>query len=287
MPRGDAPRPCLGAGKTSLIKAIANMTGRHIISVSLEAIHTKRQLKHKNVVRVAVAAFLFVTGRPMAPVSCTPTKQKACSRCAETKSADEYHVDKKMTTGLKSWCKSCCRDYEARRDQKARYQLQKVDPETMARCRDRQRARSKKPLIKRQKADYRRQRYATDPQFRMRCVLSTRLATAVRRRHNAKVASVMELVGCDWPTFKARFDGMFRDNMAWDNHGQVWHVDHIRPLAAFDLSDPEQQRLATHYTNLQPLFGEENLAKGSLLPDGSRACQMNQFNHVTKGAAEN
>ena len=46
MPRGDAPRPCLGAGKTSLIKAIANMTGRHIISVSLEAIHTKRQLKH-------------------------------------------------------------------------------------------------------------------------------------------------------------------------------------------------------------------------------------------------
>ena len=37
---------CLNAGKTSLIKAIANMTGRHIISVSLEAIHTKRQLKH-------------------------------------------------------------------------------------------------------------------------------------------------------------------------------------------------------------------------------------------------
>lgn len=35
-----------GTGKTSLIKAIANMTGRHIISVSLEAIHTKRQLKH-------------------------------------------------------------------------------------------------------------------------------------------------------------------------------------------------------------------------------------------------
>ncbi len=34
-----------GTGKTSTIKAIANMTQRHIITVSLESIKTKRQLK--------------------------------------------------------------------------------------------------------------------------------------------------------------------------------------------------------------------------------------------------
>jgi hypothetical protein len=50
--------------------------------------------------------------------------------------------------------------------------------------------------------------------------------------------------------------------MTWDNYGPVWHVDHKRPCASFDFSDPVQQRLCWHWTNLQPLFAAENLSKG-------------------------
>jgi len=52
--------------------------------------------------------------------------------------------------------------------------------------------------------------------------------------------------------------------MSWDNYGyRGWHIDHIRPCASFDLTDPEQQRECFHYTNLQPLWWQDNLRKGT------------------------
>ena len=39
-------------------------------------------------------------------------------------------------------------------------------------------------------------------------------------------------------------------------------MDHIKPLCAFDLTEPEQQALAFHYTNLQPLWASDNMRKG-------------------------
>ena len=37
---------------------------------------------------------------------------------------------------------------------------------------------------------------------------------------------------------------------------------HIKPLCAFDLTDPEQQAVAFHYSNLQPLWALDNMRKG-------------------------
>lgn len=51
--------------------------------------------------------------------------------------------------------------------------------------------------------------------------------------------------------------------MTRENYGTVWCIDQIRPCASFNLSDSLQQKQCFHYTNLQPLFIEENLAKGA------------------------
>lgn len=48
--------------------------------------------------------------------------------------------------------------------------------------------------------------------------------------------------------------------MTWENHGK-WHMDHIKPCSSFDLTDPEEQKLCNHYSNLQPLWDYENLQK--------------------------
>jgi hypothetical protein len=48
---------------------------------------------------------------------------------------------------------------------------------------------------------------------------------------------------------------------SWGNWGPSWHIDHIKPLADFDLTDTQQAKEACHYTNLQPLFAQENWEK--------------------------
>jgi hypothetical protein len=65
----------------------------------------------------------------------------------------------------------------------------------------------------------------------------------------------------------AHIEGQFLPGMSWDNWGvgrdnSTWHFDHIVPVTAFDLDTAEGQRLAFHYTNLQPMWGSDNIKKG-------------------------
>lgn len=71
-------------------------------------------------------------------------------------------------------------------------------------------------------------------------------------------------IGCTPDELRAHIERQFRPGMSWENHGE-WHIDHIRPFAAFDLTDPDQVRIVSHYTNLQPLWAAENMAKGARL----------------------
>jgi hypothetical protein len=90
--------------------------------------------------------------------------------------------------------------------------------------------------------------------------MRSRIANVLTGR--TKAASTTTLLGCSWGEFRAHLEAKFRPGMTWENYGPVWHVDHIRPCASFDLLDLAQQRACFHYTNLQPLFALENLTKG-------------------------
>ncbi|NBW15710.1 MAG: hypothetical protein EBR82_47760 [Caulobacteraceae bacterium] len=48
------------------------------------------------------------------------------------------------------------------------------------------------------------------------------------------------------------------------------HIDHIIPCSAFDLTDESQQRVAFHFTNLRPIWAEQNHRKHGKIPDGQR-----------------
>ena len=81
-------------------------------------------------------------------------------------------------------------------------------------------------------------------------------------KRNQKVGSAVGDLGCSVEFLKQYLEFKFQSGMTWDNHSQFgWHIDHIIPLSSFDLTDREQFLKACHYTNLQPLWWNENLSK--------------------------
>lgn len=107
------------------------------------------------------------------------------------------------------------------------------------------------------------ERRKTDVLFRLRGLLRTRLRTALSG--NYKSGSAIRNLGCSLEEFKKHMESQFKPGMNWDNHGQYgWHIDHIKPLASFNLSDVNQLNEACHFTNLQPLWAKDNLVKGKL-----------------------
>lgn len=100
-----------------------------------------------------------------------------------------------------------------------------------------------------------------DPNIRLRCALSSRIRMAMKKRSCG--VKTLEVLGCPMKDFIIYLESKFEVGMTWENYGKVWHVDHIMPCAIFDLTKPEHQRRCFHFSNLQPMFGRENLKKGS------------------------
>lgn len=93
----------------------------------------------------------------------------------------------------------------------------------------------------------------------MRCRINKAL------KYNVKSARTQELLGCTIEEFMKHLESQFEEGMTWKNNTlkNGWHVDHIVPCDWFDLSDPEQQKLCFHFTNLQPMWGDDNMSKNN------------------------
>ncbi len=105
-----------------------------------------------------------------------------------------------------------------------------------------------------------RTRNCTNPSFRLRRNLSIRISKAIAKNVK-KCAKTAEILGCSLDSFRMYLESLFQTGMSWENYGSVWHIDHIVPCAIFDLSKPSHQKRCFHFSNLQPLFAEENLLK--------------------------
>lgn len=105
-------------------------------------------------------------------------------------------------------------------------------------------------------------RYKTNLNYRISWHLRARIRVVLKK--NKKIDTTIHLIGCSVGELRKHLESQFQGGMLWENYGRYgWHIDHIRPCASFDLSDPEQQKACFHYTNLQPLWAFDNLSKGA------------------------
>jgi hypothetical protein len=117
-------------------------------------------------------------------------------------------------------------------------------------------------------AAYQRHKYKTNIQSRLKTLISGRIFESLFIAKTSKNKKTVDLLGCSMKQLKAYLESLFEQGMTWENHGRylkgglmTWHIDHVIPCAAFDLTDPEQQKKCFHYSNLQPLWAVDNLQK--------------------------
>ncbi len=103
-----------------------------------------------------------------------------------------------------------------------------------------------------------RKRYNNDILFRLKRLL--RVAVWKTFKGYTKPAATLELLYCTLEQFKNHIEKQFDARMTWDNQG-AWHLDHIKPMAAFNLLNEDEKRYCNHWSNFQPMWGPENTSK--------------------------
>tara|TARA_B100001250_G_C19702030_1_gene745197 strand:- start:10 stop:1038 length:1029 start_codon:yes stop_codon:yes gene_type:complete len=165
------------------------------------------------------------------------TTTKVCTKCKEEKTIDNFYVHK-MKKSIRAECKQC-----SSKSRKERYK-------------------NNREAIIKQTTAYQNEKRKIDPAFKMEKNLRNRLYQAMIHQNAYKCDKTMTLIGCSKSFLKKYIEEKFLNGMVWENYGSMWVIDHIKPCCVFNLEDENDQRKCFHFTNLQPLWKEQNSEKG-------------------------
>ena len=171
-------------------------------------------------------------------------------------------------------CLSCGRDrgresylrskedgrYEAKRERDNAIARRRRSEDPVYRARLNARARRWQDNNRRHLAKYMRRLRRESPQIAIRQRLDSRLNYILKKGGNTKQSSLEMILGCSCKDLVKWIESQFTSEMSWENRSQ-WNVDHIRPCASFDLTDPEQVKTCFNWRNLRPLGEIENKSK--------------------------
>lgn len=202
--------------------------------------------------------------------------------CNKNKPLSDFYPKPKGRPGYRSVCVPCwkkkCKEW---RDKNKEYKSQKdkeyrkQQGEVLLQKKRDWHWKNRNSILEKKRKHYRRNKeeilekqakyQKNNIQAKLRLRLRTRIKDAIK--NNQKKGSAVQDLGCSIEFLKKYLEGKFQEGMSWSNWGigkgkKVWHIDHIVPLSSFDLTDIEQFKKAVHYTNLQPLWAEDNFKKG-------------------------
>ena len=204
---------------------------------------------------------------------------KICGACKIEKGFECFGKDKKTKTGYKWACHDCrkieskkyrennkerrsktVKDYYENNKEKELLRFKKYREDN----KEKRAETLKKSNLKHKDRikQWDKNKRQTDPVYKLSCSVRNRLRSFLRSKNMTKNHPTFELVGCTPQELKEHLEKQFREGMTWENHGKYgWHIDHIIPLSS--ATTEEELYKLCHYTNLQPLWAEENLSKGN------------------------
>jgi hypothetical protein len=190
---------------------------------------------------------------------------KVCNVCNITKDFNLFAKNGNYSDGHKRTCKQCCNEHNKLYYKTNKDKITRQHHEYYTKNKEKTHARTKRYRLHNNERtkEIHRTRMIYDVQYILKKLLRSRLNRVMKGV--SKADTTLALLGITLDEFKIHLESQFKAGMTWENQGK-WHIDHIKPCAAFDLTDIPQQKQCFHYTNLQPLWAVDNLKKGSKFP---------------------
>lgn len=226
-------------------------------------------------------------------------EKKWCGKCRKFKEISLYFGKSKSTWDkLRATCKECLKEYNATiREQRTEY-----NKKYWEKTKDKQKEKNKewreknKEHIKEKHKEWRekngketdkkqwqkrkndkayrekhnayrklwcRHKRKYDKDYQVRYNTSRRIREILSSKGLKKDASTLKYTGCTLSKLTRHLENQFQDGMTWNNYGKIWHIDHIIPCTAFDVSRELQKRMCFYYKNLQPLWSSDNIKKSN------------------------
>jgi len=194
---------------------------------------------------------------------------KVCGICKQELPLTNFYKNK---TKWGSRCRNCCNNYAKEYNRKNEEIVKGYRKEynqresTKVRGRLKRKEYRNRPEVKARIKDWEKD----NMQFILCRRIRARTKFVLRKLlSDKKIGSFSSLIGCTGRELVSYIESLWLPGMNWDNRSE-WHIDHIIPLASFNLLDSEELSKASHYTNLRPLWAKDNKDKSDFLPDGSR-----------------
>lgn len=190
-------------------------------------------------------------------------ESKECRICEKNLPIENFYL-RKDSGSRRTECNSC-RSSKLRLWKKEkdfdRKQYQKHRDKKLASVKSYRENPANKENIRKSKKQWLDKKLKSDPLFKVVRNLRRRTLLALHGKNKSK--ATLELIGCSLDDLKTHLESLWQEEMTWENYGSFgWVIDHIRPLASFDLHNKGEQLVAFNYKNLQPLWYMDNLMKG-------------------------
>jgi hypothetical protein len=223
-------------------------------------------------------------------------KVKICRKCGEAKPLSEYYKDTRKRDGCYYICIDCAKQWRANNAEAERLRKQKYYQAHLDKCRadmranyvknrERRKAQSqeyreinrdkyreyfkelnKSPERREYNNSWRRNRYKTDPLFKLNDKMAGYLNRMLKGGKGRRTWE--DLVGYTCEDLKRHIESLFTEGMTWEKYlnGEI-HIDHIIPKSLFNITDTKSKGFKKCWAleNLRPLWARENLQKSNKL----------------------
>lgn len=111
------------------------------------------------------------------------------------------------------------------------------------------------------KNDYARRSTAENKDVKAAKIVRNQVYRIVTQAKLKKYGKTLDIVGYTIEDFVRHIEGLFSDEMTWDNYGSVWEIDHVQPVMSFNIQSMQDVAEVNSLSNLLPLLKSDHKIK--------------------------